>query len=256
MKKSMTVLFVLIAVNLLSQTNDTIILNTDEIIPCQIHDISKSGLVTYYHINSDGDSAMAQKVTESIKEIKYGSGITMKYESGILVKQIHDSSIQSSKKQRLYNTWIRTMYYDRMKKIYIYEIKKEEITVVSKKKYEKGKPVTDSDLAIYAVDNIKDIYTRRKGDVWLGACIGGATGFILGGIIGSAMDRKHGTDHPQNQKMAKEAFLVWGAVGLSWGFAIGSIIGSIEKHHHIDGNQISFDKVREGLKKRSIRYYY
>jgi hypothetical protein len=67
MKKFLIVLFVLFSVNLLSQTNDTIILNTGEIIPCQIHNVSKSGLVTYYYINSDGDSAMAQKVTESIK---------------------------------------------------------------------------------------------------------------------------------------------------------------------------------------------
>jgi hypothetical protein len=55
MKKSMTVLFVLIAVNLISQTNDTIILKTGEIIPCQIYDISKSGLVTYDYINTDGE---------------------------------------------------------------------------------------------------------------------------------------------------------------------------------------------------------
>jgi hypothetical protein len=73
MKKFLIVLFVLFSVNLLSQTNDTIILNTGEIIPCQIHNVSKSGLVTYYYINSDGDSAMAQKVTESIKEIRYDS---------------------------------------------------------------------------------------------------------------------------------------------------------------------------------------
>jgi len=58
MKKFLVVLFVLFSVNLLSQTKDTLIFKTGEIIPCQIRDVSKSGLVTYDYINSNGEPAM------------------------------------------------------------------------------------------------------------------------------------------------------------------------------------------------------
>ena len=245
----MTVLFVLIAVNLISQTNDTIILKTGEIIPCQIHDISKSGLVTFYYINSDGDSAMAQKVTESIKEIKYGSGITTKYESGILVKQTQDSSIQSPKKQRLYNTWIRTMDNYRIKNLYIYEVKKEEISVVSKSEYEKGKPVIDSDLTSYKVDNIKGIYLRKKGDVTWGIFIGSAAGSLVGFGAGVAIVGINYTD--LDALVPSSLAVIGGIIGLGF----GAHIGKNETQYLIDGNQISFDKVREDLKKRSIKYY-
>jgi hypothetical protein len=254
MKKSMTVLFVLIAVNLLSQTNDTIILNTGEIISCQIHDISKSGLVTYYYINSDGDSAMAQKVTESIKEIKYGSGFTTKSESGILVKQTQDRSIQkkSPRKPRLYNTWIRTMDKNRMKNIYIYEINKEDITVVSKYVYEEHKSMREANLSHIAVGDIDVISFRKKGAIGQGAYIAGVLAFIPGFIVGILL--AFGDYSGDEMWMG---ILIGGAATTTIGLAIGSVLGSIKKWRFpINGNQEYFDQVRQKLEKRSIKYYY
>lgn len=73
MKKLLLALFAFIALDLFSQTNDTIILNTGEIIPCDILDVSKSGLVTYEYITGNGERGMAQKGDALIKEIKYAT---------------------------------------------------------------------------------------------------------------------------------------------------------------------------------------
>ena len=258
MKTLLSALFIFNTVFAFSQDPDTIFLINGEIIPCQVEEISKSGLVTYNYINSSGELAMAQKATTFIKEIKYASGISFKYAKGIQINTAQDSAFQKKipKKPRFYITKIKTMDKYMIKELYMYEIKEEEITAVSKKKYEKGAPVVDSNLTTYKVDHIMEILVRRKGDIWKGTFIGGATGFILGGIIGSVLDRKYGEDRPQTQKMAKEAFLVWGAVGLSMGFAIGAVIGSDRNLYSINGNQSSFEKVREELEKRSIKYYY
>lgn len=70
MKKSLLIFFVLISLNSFSQINDTIILKTGEIIPCQIGAISKSGVVTYYYIDNTGNSVMSQKSKTFIQEIK------------------------------------------------------------------------------------------------------------------------------------------------------------------------------------------
>ena len=256
MKKFLIVLYVLFSVNLLSQTIDTIILKTGEIIPCQIHEVSKSGLVTYYYINSNGDSAISQRIKTSIKEIRYSEETAQRLIKdnplSLIFYPLQTGSQEDHGRLKLYTTWIRTMDNYRIKNLYIYEVKEEGITVVAKNKYKKGMTVGNEDLTDIAVTNIRGIYTRRKGSVSLGLFTGGLVGAVIGAGVGVIV--AGGLYFEDIISGIPIAGL--GVIGGIVGIGIGTHLGKSGPSFHIKGNQASFDEVRQKLVKRSIRYYY
>lgn len=55
---------------------------------------------------------------------------------------------------------------EKIKHIYTYEINKEDITVVLKDNYEKGKIIAEDELTHITVENINAISFRKKGVIW------------------------------------------------------------------------------------------
>lgn len=72
-KRFLQLMAVIVSVNLFAQTNDTIILITGEIVPCEIKAISPSGVVTYQYYGLDGSLISSMKTKAQIKEIRGAS---------------------------------------------------------------------------------------------------------------------------------------------------------------------------------------
>jgi hypothetical protein len=159
----------------------------------------------------------------------------------------------SLKKMKLYNTWVITLAHEKIKHIYTYEINKEDITVVIKDKYEKGKIITEDELTRIAVENINVISFRKKGAIWKAGLIGSAAAFV---VIGTFAAVNNSAAHPGE---FAENMAVFGMVGAAFtpvGFVVGSAIGSIKCRNKINGDQVSYVNARTKLEKHSLKYYY
>lgn len=159
----------------------------------------------------------------------------------------------SLKRFKLYNTWVNTIAPEKIKDVYTYEINKEDITVVLKDKYEKGKILAEDELTHIAVKNINVISFRKKGVIWKAGLIGSASAFV---VIGTLAAINNSAAHPGE---FADNMAVFGKVGAAFtpvGFVVGSAIGSIKCRNKIRGDQISYDNARTKLEKRSIKYFY
>lgn len=72
-KGFLLIVLLIASVSLFAQSNDTIILVTGEVIPCQITNISPGGVVTFKYIGLDGSVISSMKSKEQIKEMKAAS---------------------------------------------------------------------------------------------------------------------------------------------------------------------------------------
>ena len=170
------------------------------------------------------------------------------------------------KSVKLYNTRINTLIVEKIdtvypyiiptyleiKRIYTYQVNKEDITVVSKKYYEQGNVIKESDLQKIAVNNIREISFGVKGNWLKGALIGSSVIFVAGFITGCIL---YDPDVTWAAPMGVIGLAV-GAGSIPLGFAIGSAIGSKSIRYDIGGSQETYEKVRPELEKYSLRYFY
>ena len=234
MKKLLLALFVLISMNLLSQTNDTIILKTGEIIPCQIDNISKSGVVTYHYTDSTGNSVLTQSSKTFIQEI------------------IKSDSLFALEKAK-YQTWISIYSSAYDMKGTLYEIKDSSILIAG---YSLAYPSRDiSEMINLHINDIETIKVRRSGKIGLGCLIGAAIGLATGVTIGLI----EGDDPTVDiSGFVVGGFMTAGKKALMYGIplgvggaGIGAAIGSLKIKIPINGNMDNFNKNKSKLKKYS-----
>lgn len=156
-------------------------------------------------------------------------------------------------KVKLYNTWIKTMATEKIKRIYTYDVEQENITIISKYQYDKVKMLNEADLEDIAISNLKVVSFRKQGNVWKKGLMGTASALVIGGTLGFIWEKDYDPDQPA---MWLQGFVIGAAVSAPIGFAIGSAFGFIKTRFLISGNQESFEKVHTKLEKRSIKYYY
>jgi hypothetical protein len=231
MKKLLLLIAIIISFNLLSQTNDTIILKTGEIIPCKVLNISKSGLVTYNFVESNGDLGMAEKGKALIKEIK-----------------LKDSLFVATKKR--YQTWISLNNTIFNVKGTLYKIKDSSILVM--KVAEKNVYSVDrSEMIKIQVNYTETIKVRRNGNIGRGFLIGALSGVAVGTMIGFIKG-----DDPKEYWIrfsAEDYALIYGiTLGIGGGL-LGGAIGSAKIKIPINGSFENFNKERSRLKKYSLQ---
>jgi hypothetical protein len=230
MKMLLLALFVLISMSLLSQTNDTIILKTGEIIPCKIDNISKSGVVSYYYTDSTGNSVMTQSSKTFIQEI------------------IKPDSLFTLEKAK-YKTWISIYSSSDALKGTLCEIKDSSILIAG---HSLAYPSSDiSEMINLHINDIETIKVRRSGKIGLGCLIGAAAGLATGLTIGLI----HGDD-PEDYLIrfsAADYALIYGISCMVGGAGIGAAIGSLKIKIPINGSMDTFNKEKSRLRKYSIK---
>jgi len=246
MKRLQLILFILISLNVFSQ--DTVILKTGEVIPCRIGNISNSGVVTYYYVNSDGDSVMAQTGKALCYVIRNGNSV------GTVSRESFMQEVDSRKKDKAdhklnYRSWIDIYTSSSDVKGDIYEIKDSSITVyrnASMSGYSAGE-FRGVDLHI---DDIETIKVRRKGGIGRGCLFGSISGFAIGALIGFA------THEPSEGLFSLSAggtALGTGILFLPLGASVGAVIGSGKIEIPINGSMATYNREKNNLKKYSLK---
>ena len=238
MKESLLIFFILISVNVFSQVQDTIILKTGEIIPCQIDKISKSGVVTYYYVDSNGFSVMSMTGKSLIKEIKSMDSLY---------------PVQKTK----YQTWISLYNAPYNMKGMLYKIEDSSILFAQHTlAYDfNGGRLKMADLSI---NNVEAVKVRRKGKIGLWSSVGAITGFTAGWVIGKAITPNHqdGLVTPVGlmESAGYGVFTIGLGIGLGiGGAAIGAAIGSVKIKIPINGSRANFNMEKSRLKKYSLK---
>jgi hypothetical protein len=104
------------------------------------------------------------------------------------------------------------------------------------------------------VKNIDVLSSRKKGSLWKGTLIGFGAGFLFGGIIGFATYEED-SDEMELIDRWGSGLIVAIPLGLA-GAGIGTAIGASRVKHPMHGNEKYYERVKEGLQKRSVTYYY
>ena len=111
---------------------------------------------------------------------------------------------------------------------------------------------------VVKIDQVNMLKIRRKGSIVKGAVIGAISGLAIGFVVGLAIGvdenmPKTGTPFDIYRKTAAKQGLMYGAISMVPGAAIGALIGSISIKIPINGNQGTYEKNRKKLERYSVK---
>lgn len=157
---------------------------------------------------------------------------------------------EGSQNVKLYSAWVRTINPEQKIKGHIYEFVQDEITLVKKKDFQKGKQYELNELLRIPIDNLDAISFRRKGSIWKNTLLGAGVGTVIGAFIGA------GVYASDDWFSAGTYIAFFGTTFGILGSGIGSIAGAVKDKSRINGNKQIYEKVKSDKKSRSVKYYY
>jgi hypothetical protein len=159
------------------------------------------------------------------------------------------SAQEPTQKIKIYRTWVSLNSEPFKIKGVLYELKDSSIVVSSSLVIQdyRDLKLDVKDLNIHYIETIK---IRRHNSIRRGALIGVATGFVLGGIIGSSLEEPC---KPGELCFPYYASGVYGSIGMAGGAAIGAVIGSFKLTIPINGSINSYNRHENKLREYSIK---
>ncbi len=155
------------------------------------------------------------------------------------------SAQDTTKKTKIYRTWISTNSEPFKVKGSLYKVNDSSIFVSSFLRLQDYPANRDQLLVELYLENINTIKIRRMNRIGRGAWIGAISGFVVGGFIG------YQTEFDYFLHRHEMVFL--GGVPLSIvGAGVGALIGSNKIIIPINGNANNFNKNKKELRKYSI----
>ena len=172
-----------------------------------------------------------------------------------------DSALQTklSKVKVRYLVWPVPMDSTKGLKMSLYETQDSSLVFAhTNKRYQQG--ITETETV--PVNQIKNIYFRKRTMPTNGAIIGGLTGLVVGGLIGGASVSKSSSSSsssgsgfgfaPIGGLQGVGETLGGMAIGLTFGTITGMLLGSERIKISLNGDRNSYSKQREQLRKISI----
>lgn len=149
------------------------------------------------------------------------------------------------KKVKIYKTWVSLMDESEIHGI-LYQLKDSSI-LVTNMKMEESQEID--------IKDIQKIKIRRKNSIGRGAIIGGASGLVVGGLIGYMNGDDEDSDNGLNfiAMSAEEKAVSSGILFMTLGAGTGILIGTIKKKFDINGNISNYNKNIQQLRKYVIK---
>jgi hypothetical protein len=155
--------------------------------------------------------------------------------------------------RKTYSTWIYPIEKSRIKQGSLFEVKDSSLLIsekYKKKNFENGK----FNVIKVNASSIDIIKLRKKGNVGIGALVGGAAGIVCSIITGLIINSHYYAAEGDPEGGQEFITTINSIMLVGIGTGIGLLIGSSKKHIPIKGSRTKFDEFRDTLTTYSIRY--
>lgn len=153
-----------------------------------------------------------------------------------------------------YYSWIYLKDSSRAMKGVIVEANDSSVQFIDKSFLTRGKVMASYKLRVIPISTIQTIKYRKRNSPGKGALLGAVGGALAGAILGYASgdDRCEPGTWCIFVYSAEEKATMGAVLGILPGLGIGTILGSRRETIHINGDQSTYNLIRNELKKYSL----